>query len=58
MEVALVTGGAAGAGRAIAQRLEHDGYEVHIADINGDPPVDVTDDAALVALIERTQPQS
>lgn len=33
---ALVTGGAQGIGRSIATRLVRDGYEVTIADVNGD----------------------
>src|ERR1700754_1917982 len=53
---AFVTGGAAGAGRAIADRLRADGYDVFVADIAGDPPLDVTDDRALVAALERVRP--
>jgi NAD(P)-dependent dehydrogenase (short-subunit alcohol dehydrogenase family) len=56
MEVALVTGGAAGAGRAIADRLRAEGYAVVIADIAGDPPVDVCDPQQLTAAIEAARP--
>jgi NAD(P)-dependent dehydrogenase (short-subunit alcohol dehydrogenase family) len=53
---AFVTGGAAGAGRAIAERLRADGYEVFVADVAGDPPLDVTDDTALIAALESVRP--
>ena len=53
---AFVTGGAAGAGRAIADRLRADGSEGFVADVAGDPPLDVTDDDALVAALESFRP--
>jgi len=57
MGVAFVTGGAAGLGRAIADRLRAEGYEVVVADVNGDPPLDVMDADALTAALERARPE-
>lgn len=66
-QVALVTGGAAGIGRAIATRLSGEGAKVVIADIDGDQaqatagelggfgvPTNVTDSASVNALVETT----
>ena len=40
--VAVVTGGASGIGAACCRQLEASGATVHVADRDGDPPVDVT----------------
>ena len=53
-KTALVTGGSAGAGKGIAQRLEAEGARVVIADL--DTGVDVTDDAQLKAAIDEARP--
>ncbi len=45
--VAVVTGGASGIGQACRRLLEASGATVHVADLAGDPPLDVTDRAAL-----------
>ncbi len=45
--VAVVTGGASGIGEACAALLGECGVEVHVADLAGPEPVDVTDRAAL-----------
>jgi len=46
-KVAVVTGGASGIGEACSQLLHESGASVHIVDLGADPPVDVTDRAAL-----------
>jgi len=59
-KVALVTGAAAGAGRAIAGGLAAAGARVVGADLSpaeGGYRLDVTDDAALVAAIEEIRPE-
>ncbi|MGZ8688047.1 MAG: SDR family NAD(P)-dependent oxidoreductase [Gaiellaceae bacterium] len=50
---AVVTGGGSGIGAAVVRLLEGSGAAVHIADLGGDPPVDVTDRSALDALATR-----
>jgi len=52
--IAIVTGGASGLGAAIAARLERDHYQVAIADIASDDPVDVTSDAEVKELVYET----
>jgi NAD(P)-dependent dehydrogenase (short-subunit alcohol dehydrogenase family) len=45
--VAVVTGGASGIGEACCRLLETSGASVHVADLAGHPPVDVTDRSSL-----------
>lgn len=52
----IVTGGAAGIGAAIAQRLRDEGARVEVFDLNGSPPVDITDYAAVRAAVDRVGP--
>ena len=51
--VAVVTGGASGIGAACCRLLEASGATVHVADREGEQPVDVTDRTALDALAAR-----
>jgi NAD(P)-dependent dehydrogenase (short-subunit alcohol dehydrogenase family) len=51
--VAVVTGGASGLGAAIAAGLEADGATVVVADVAGEPPVDVTREGDVDALFRR-----
>jgi NAD(P)-dependent dehydrogenase (short-subunit alcohol dehydrogenase family) len=50
-KVAIVTGGANGIGRAIAETFEGAGARVVVADIESEMPVDVSDRAAVEALV-------
>ena len=52
-QVAVVTGGASGIGGACAELLRACGLDVHVADLAGEEPCDVTDRAALDALAAR-----
>jgi meso-butanediol dehydrogenase/(S,S)-butanediol dehydrogenase/diacetyl reductase len=46
-KVAVVTGGASGIGEACCGLLEASGASVHVADLAGEPPADVTDRPSL-----------
>jgi NAD(P)-dependent dehydrogenase (short-subunit alcohol dehydrogenase family) len=52
-KVALVTGAASGIGAATAAAFAREGATVLGADLKGDPPVDVTDEAQVEALLAR-----
>ena len=52
---AVVTGGASGIGAACVDALEACGATVHVADISGDPPVDVTDESSVEAAVTRVR---
>jgi NAD(P)-dependent dehydrogenase (short-subunit alcohol dehydrogenase family) len=54
-KVALVTGGSAGAGKGIVERLAAEGARVVVADLK--TGVDVTDDAQLKAAIDGARPE-
>jgi meso-butanediol dehydrogenase/(S,S)-butanediol dehydrogenase/diacetyl reductase len=51
--VAVVTGGASGIGEACCEVLLRAGANVHVVDLAADPPLDVSDRAALDALAGR-----
>ncbi len=52
-QVAVVTGGASGIGAACAELLRGCGLDVHVADLAGEEPCDVTERASLDALAAR-----
>src|SRR5215467_483655 len=54
-KVAVVTGGASGIGQACAAVLRASGATAVVADVHGDPPVDVTDRSSLEALRDRVE---
>ncbi len=50
--VGVVFGGASGIGAATASALSDAGWSVHVADLTGSSPVDVTDEAAVSAFLD------
>ena len=50
---AIVTGGSAGIGAAIAKRLQASGAKVVVWDLDGSPKVDVTDPASISSALEK-----
>jgi 2-hydroxycyclohexanecarboxyl-CoA dehydrogenase len=55
-KTALVTGGAAGIGAAIVQRFREEGTRVVVFDLNGTPPVDITDYEAVKKAVAQAGP--
>ena len=55
-KTAIVTGGAAGIGAAVVQRLKDEGVKTIVFDLKGDPPVDITDYAAVRRAVEQAGP--
>ncbi len=55
-KTAIVTGGVAGIGAAVVQRFKEEGAKTIVFDLNGDPPVDITDYAAVKRAVEQAGP--
>ena len=55
-KTAIVTGGAAGIGRAIAERFQEEGTKVIVFDLNGTEKVDITDYEAVKRAVEKAGP--
>jgi len=55
-KTAIVTGGAAGIGAAVVERFKAEGARVVVLDLKGDPPVDVTDYAAVKKAVDAAGP--
>ena len=55
-KTAIVTGGAAGIGAAIAERFRAEGTRVVVFDLNGEPKVDITDYEAVKQAIAGAGP--
>jgi 2-hydroxycyclohexanecarboxyl-CoA dehydrogenase len=55
-KTAIVTGGAAGIGAAVVKRLEQEGAKVVVFDLNGAPPVDITDYEAVKRAVATAGP--
>lgn len=52
-KVALVTGGSGAIGQALVEALRSEGATTEVADLNGDPAIDVTDENSVTAAVER-----
>ena len=55
-KTAIVTGGAAGIGAAVVRRFQEEGTRVVVLDLKGDPPVDITDYAAVKKAVDAAGP--
>ena len=55
-KTAIVTGGAAGIGAAVVERFKAEGTRVVVLDLKGDPPVDITDYAAVKKAVDAAGP--
>ena len=55
-KTAIVTGGAAGIGAAVVKRLEAEGAKAVVFDLNGNPPVDITDYEAVKRAVAAAGP--
>ena len=55
-KTAIVTGGAAGIGAAVAKRFEAEGARVVVFDLSGAPPVDITDYEAVKSAVAAAGP--
>ena len=55
-KTAIVTGGAAGIGAAVVQRFKDEGVKTIVFDLKGDPPVDITDYAAVRRAVDHAGP--
>jgi 2-hydroxycyclohexanecarboxyl-CoA dehydrogenase len=55
-KTAIVTGGAAGIGAAIVKRFEAEGTKVVVFDLQGNPPVDITDYERVKAAVATAGP--
>jgi 2-hydroxycyclohexanecarboxyl-CoA dehydrogenase len=55
-KTAIVTGGASGIGAAVVERFRQEDARVVLFDLKGDPPVDITDYAAVKNAVDKVGP--